>query len=285
VGAGTLADVLQARTALSQASLSVIQRDGAREIARGTVAQALGLPAPSTVTLAPPPLTLPTDLQPPAFEGLAAALSDRRPDLRAQKLAIEAARASRDSIDAQDRPTISLGASDGISRQGSGSDFNEAGSVGLSISVPLFAGGRYRAQEQVAARQVELAETEYERQQLSASGELWTSWQGVRTTAATVGASRDLVASASEAHRASLARYRAGLGSLIDVLNAQSTLADARQQEAAARFNWHRARVSLIKSSGVLNTADLDPGVATGANPDTAADSATPATGTTGTAP
>lgn len=260
VGAGTLADVLQARTALSQATLSLIQRDGTREIARGTVAQALGLPAPSTVALAPPPETLPTDLQPPAFDGLASALTDRRPDLRAQKLTIEAAKASYDSVNAQDRPSISLVANDGLSRNRPGSgDTNEAGSVGVQLSVPLFAGGRYRAQEAVAQRQVELAETEYERQKISATSELWTAWQGVRTTAATVSASHDLVASASEAHRAALARYRAGLGSLIDVLNAQSTLADARQQEAAARFNWHRARVSLIKSSGVLNTADLLP--------------------------
>ncbi len=258
VGAGTLADVLQARTALSQASLSVIQRDGAREIARGTVAQALGLPAPATVSLAPPPSTLPTDLQPPAFEELATALPDRRPDLRAQKLSVEAARASYESIDAQDRPSISLSASDGLSRSRPGNDdFAEGGSVGLSLKIPLFAGGRYQAQEIVAQRQVDLAQTEYERQKLSATSELWAAWQGVRTTAATVNASRDLVASASEAHRAALARYRAGLGSLIEVLNAQSTLADARQQEAAARFNWHRARVSLIKSSGVLNTADL----------------------------
>ncbi len=281
VGAGTLADVLQARTALSQASLSVIQRDGTREIARGTVAQALGLPAPSTVTLAPPPENLPTDLQPPAFDALAAALPDRRPDLRAQKLTVEAAKASYDSIDAQDRPSISLAASDGLNRSRPGaSDTTESGSIGLQLKIPLFAGGRYQAQEIVAARQVDIAETEYERQKLNASSELWTAWQGVRTSAATVGASHDLVASASEAHRAALARYRAGLGSLIDVLNAQSTLADARQQEAAARFNWHRARVLLIKSSGVLNTADIDLVPAAGTTPSPTSD-----TGSAGSAP
>jgi outer membrane protein TolC len=83
-GAGTLADVLQARTALSQASLSVIQRDGNREIARGTVAQALGLAAPSTVELAPPPEALPVDLQPPAFARQSTEQEKNRPDLRAQ---------------------------------------------------------------------------------------------------------------------------------------------------------------------------------------------------------
>lgn len=275
VGAGTKAEVLQARTALSQATLTVIQRDGAREIARGTVAQALGLPAPATVSLAPPAQTLPTDLQPPAFAALAAALPQRRPDLRAQKLTVAAAQAAFDSVNAQDRPSLSLVAADGLSRTQPGTDdFAEAGSVGLQLKVPLFAGGRYQAQEAVARRQIELAETEYQRQLLAASSELWTAWQGVRSTAATVTASHDLVASADEAQRAALARYRAGLGSLIDVLNAQSILADARQQEAAARFNWHRARVLLIKASGVLDTSalqvsisDLQSGATKGSTP------------------
>ncbi|MDI1301596.1 MAG: TolC family protein [bacterium] len=257
VGAGTLADVLQARTSLSQASLAVIQRDGTREIARGTVAQALGLASPSAITLAAPSQQLPADLAPPAYEALAAALPDRRPDLRAQKLSVEAARAAQDNVDAQGRPTLSAFASDGLSRTQSASGNVEAGSVGVTLAVPLFAGGRYRAQSVVAARQLDLAEADYERQKIAASNELWTAWQSVRTAAASIGASHDLVASASEAHRAALARYRAGLGSLIEVLTAQSTLADARQQEAAARFNWHRARVALIKSSGVLNATVL----------------------------
>lgn len=259
VGAGTLADVLQARTSLSQATLLVIQRDGGREIARGSVAQALGLPAHSAIALTAPSAVLPTDLAPPSYETLAAALPDRRPDLRAQKLNVAAAQAARENIDAQDWPRISAFAHDGLTRTQSSSGNVEAGNVGLSLSVPLFAGGRYRAEERVAIQQQALAENEYERQKIAADSELWAAWQGVRTTAATVGASHDLVASASEAHRAALARYRAGLGSLIEVLSAQSTLADARQQEAAARFNWHRARVALIKSSGVLNSAELIP--------------------------
>lgn len=259
LGAGTLSDVLQARTSLSQTTLLVIQRDGGREIARGSVAQAVGLAAPSDIMLAPASAILPTDLAPPAYAALAAALPDRRPDLRAQKLNVAAAKAAHENIDAQDRPRISAFANDGLARTQSSSGNVEAGSVGLSVSVPLFAGGRYRAEERVAMQQLELAENEYEREKIAASSELWAAWQGVRTTAATVGASHDLVASASEAHRAALARYRAGLGSLIEVLSAQSTLADARQQEAAARFNWHRARVALIKASGVLSSAELIP--------------------------
>lgn len=263
VGSGTLAEVLQARTAYSQANLTVIQREGTLEVARGTVALAMALPAPSSLQLAAPASALPSDLQPPPFEPLAAALEERRPDLRAQKITMEAARASRDNVNAQDRPSLSLSASDGVSKQSnSGLGFREAGNVGLTLSVPLFAGGRYRAQETIAERQVEQAELDYEKLKLTASNELWVAWQGVRTAAATVAASENLVASASESHRAALARYKAGLGSLIDTLNAQSALANALQQSAVTQLDWQRARINLIKASGILNTAALETGTA-----------------------
>lgn len=262
VGAGTQAEVLQARTAFAQAQLSVIQRDGTRETARGAVAIAIGLPPPGSIVLTPPPSTLPSDLQPPAFEGLADTLSDNRPDLRAQKLTVEATKASRNATYAQDRPTLSLSANDGVSRtQGSGTGFRESGTVGLSLSIPLVAGGRYRAQEAIANQQVEQAELDYERLALNARNDLWTAWQSVRTSAASVNASQSVVASAGEAHRAALARYKAGLGSLIDVLNAQSTLADARQQEASTRYNWWRARLALARTSGILNAAMIESGM------------------------
>lgn len=263
VGSGTLAEVLQARTAYSQANLTVIQREGAREVARGTVALAIGLPAPSTLQLAKPSAALPDNLQPPPFEPMAEALSERRPDLRAQKKTIEAARASRDNVDSQDRPSLSLSASDGVSKQStSGLGFRESGSVGLSLSIPIYAGGRYRAQEAVAERQLEQAELDYEKLKLSASNELWVAWQNVRTAAATVTASESLVASASESHRASLARYKAGFGSLIDTLTAQTALANALQQNAVTKLDWQQARINLIKASGVLNTAALETGTA-----------------------
>jgi outer membrane protein len=138
------------------------------------------------------------------------------------------------------------------------SSFRESGNVGLTLSIPLLAGGRYQAQEKIASLQVEQAQLDYERAQLTANNELWAAWQSAQTLAATVTASETLVASAGEAHRAALARYKAGLGTLIDVLNAQSTLANAQQQNATARYNWRRARLTLLKASGTLNTAALD---------------------------
>jgi outer membrane protein TolC len=74
---------------------------------------------------------------------------------------------------------------------------------------------------------------------------LGTATQRVRTT-------RDLLESAQAAEEVALGRYRAGAGSALDLLSAQSALADARAQEIGARFGWYAALAQLAHDVGVL---------------------------------
>ena len=73
----------------------------------------------------------------------------------------------------------------------------------------------------------------------------------MRTTA-------DLLASAEQSQRVALGRYKAGMGSILDVLNAQSALAGARQQRVQALYSWDIARVSLAQAMGMLDSALID---------------------------
>jgi outer membrane protein TolC len=47
-------------------------------------------------------------------------------------------------------------------------------------------------------------------------------------------------------------RYRAGVGSILDLLTAQSALADARSQEAQARSLWFLSMAQLAYATGAL---------------------------------
>ena len=55
---------------------------------------------------------------------------------------------------------------------------------------------------------------------------------------------RDLLASALQSAEVADGRYRAGVGSILDLLTAQSALADARSQEAQARSLWFLSMAS-----------------------------------------
>ncbi|MDQ5942481.1 MAG: outer membrane protein, partial [Pseudomonadota bacterium] len=75
----------------------------------------------------------------------------------------------------------------------------------------------------------------------------------------------DLLASAEQSERVALGRYRAGVGSILDLLTAQSALAAARQQRVLSAYDWNVSRATLAQSVGVLD-ANILP-VLTGERP------------------
>lgn len=255
IGSGTREEMLQAQTALSSARLTTLRQQGAREIARGRISVLLGLSVATPIALAAPAPAVPQPL--PAFEPLLAQARAQRPDLQALALRLDAASAERDRERAAGRPTLSLFASEGVQDSDSGS--GASGSLGLRVQAPLFTGFRQQHQVALAERQLELATTDLQRQQQAAEEALWVAWQTLNTANATLGATDDLVTAASESLRGAQARYRAGVGQLINVLNAQSALADARQQQARARYDWQRARLTLVREAGQLRPAALAP--------------------------
>jgi len=66
-----------------------------------------------------------------------------------------------------------------------------------------------------------------------------------------------LLDSAEQSARVALGRYKAGVGSILDVLNAQSALASARQQRIQSTFNWNTSRATLAQSMGSLDASLL----------------------------
>ena len=67
----------------------------------------------------------------------------------------------------------------------------------------------------------------------------------------------DLLQSALESENVARGRYKAGAGTLIDLLNAQSAAASARFQSVQARYNWHLAKAALASALGTLDLAAL----------------------------
>lgn len=254
VGVATKEDVLQSQTALSQARLSVLTKEGEQQVARGRMAIMLGMPAATMLTLASPE-AIPERPALPALEPFLS-VAEQRPDIIAQRERVAASEASLAQARASHRPDLRLSASQGWTQDNS-SD-SSGGSVGLRLNVPLYTGGQRAADVRLAEAQLELARTGLEQQRQSVSQEIWEAWQSLRTATASFAATEDLVKAAEESHRAAMARYKAGLGDLINVLNAQSTLADARQQFVKARYDWARLRITLARATGTLGFSSLE---------------------------
>lgn len=253
VGVGTREDTLQAQTALAQAELVLIQREGEFAASNGQLAVLANYSANTALT---PQTILPDPSQlsaPPALAVLMQLADERRPERIAQEQQVAAAESSLDQLAAQRLPRISLNASAGDSRDSFGQ--RDSGQVAVTATLPLFTGFQQRYQERGAQSQIDQQAIELERIRQQVGLDVWLAWQQVNTARSRIDATDSLLSSATESSRAALARYRAGLGNVLNVLTAQSTLADARQQQARARFDWASARVQLARAAGLLTAS------------------------------
>jgi len=263
VGTGTPADRLQAQTAWSQATLTRIRAEGLVKIAYGTLANVMGLDASQPLKLADIPDATPNATFERDIEALIAEARQRRPDLKAAEAQVKAAQSNVDYARASGLPTLSLGA--GPTWLDSGSVTSHANSIGLTLTLPLFSGFETTYRVRSAQAQAEAASAQRDNVNLQVALDVWSAYQSLTTATQTIRTSTDLLASAEQSERVALGRYKAGVGSILDVLNAQSALAAARLQRIQALLDWHVSRASLAKAVGALDSSLLTPDAGTNA--------------------
>ncbi|WP_027459017.1 TolC family protein [Dechloromonas agitata] len=251
VGVATPADRLQAQTALSQATLNRIKAEGEARNALGTLANALGFAAQQRIVLADLPAVPATAAFQKEVDGLIAEAQARRPDLRAAEAQLKAAEASVELARAQGRPTISLGA--GPTWQESAGVTQQGGSIGLTLNVPIFSGFETTYRVRSAAAQAEVRAAQRDRLRSQVALDVWKAYQSLTTATQSLQTTADLVASAEQSERVALGRYKAGVGTILDVLSAQAALASARLQRIQAQLDWNVYRATLAQSVGALD--------------------------------
>ncbi len=250
-GSATPADKLQAQTAYSQATLNRITAEGVQKKTGGTLANIIGLDANRSVALA----AANTEAIPASFDRDVNALIEeakrQRPDLIAAEAQVKAAEASADAARAAGKPSISLTAS---STQVNSAGVTSHGSArGISLSVPLFSGYAPTYRVRAAEAQVEAQQARMERVRSQVALDVWNAWQNLVTATQSLRTTADLLHSAEQSERVALGRYQAGVGSILDVLNAQSALASARQQRIQSTLDWNIGRATLAQAMGNLD--------------------------------
>lgn len=255
VGNATPADKLQAQTAYSQATLNRIIATGSLKNAQGMLANMLGLDANQNVPL----VTANTTAMPNNFENdidvLIATARQQRPDLQAAAAQVKAAQANVDAARATGLPTISLSAS---ANQLNNQNTNSHGTaVGINLSVPLFSGYAPSYRVRAAEAQVEIKNSQLEQLRLQVALDVWTAYQNLATATQSLRTTADLLNSAEQSERVALGRYKAGVGSMLDNLAAQSALAGAHQQRVQSTFNWNISRATLAQALGGLDASLL----------------------------
>jgi outer membrane protein TolC len=256
VGLATIADVLQARTVLSQARLALQANQGQLEATRGALALSMGLPANLPYDIeAVPDTALPLGIM-EGVDTIIARAQRERPDLAAQRAQVEQARARVSVARSQALPSLALGGTSGetffINSPPTAPTSGNSYTATLTLSIPLFSGGAQVYNVTAASAAAEAAAERARGFEQQVIYQVFTAYYALRTATQQVRTSRDLLASATESEQVALGRYKAGAGSLLDLLTAQAALASARAQAIQVRLSWNTALAQLAHDAGIL---------------------------------
>jgi outer membrane protein len=253
VGVATIADVLQARTAASQAQLAAQTTEGDLQTSRGALALSLGLPANLPYDIDSTAAQTPVSVLADSVDTLIERAVQARPDLAAARADYEASRAQVSVARASRLPSLELNGTGGrtytTSLPQGGNNYN----LSLGLHIPLFAGFSRLYDQRQAAALADAAAAQSDALSQQVVFEVFSSYYALRTADRRVHTSEDLLASAQLSNDVALDRYKAGVGSVLDLLTAQSALADARAQQVMARLAWNTSLAQLAHDAGVLD--------------------------------
>jgi outer membrane protein, multidrug efflux system len=177
----------------------------------------------------------------------------RRPDVSAAQLAMQAAEARAGVARLAWFPDVALTANGGYASTDLGDLFKwsaRAWGIGALMSLPVFDGGRRAAGVQTANAQWDIAAASYREQVLGAFRDVEDQLASLRLLADQAGAQKVAVDAATRATVLSDARYRNGLVSQLELLDARRSELANRRVAVQVRAAQYQATVGLIRALG-----------------------------------
>jgi len=250
-GVDTQLELRQAEGQLPQALVARDQARAAADLAVHQLATLTGQGAQAYASIQPPALNLDAALPIPG--ALPINLLARRPDVLSARMSIDAADAQRLADKAAFYPNVSLTALAGIGAFGLNNlvDWSARGfGAGPLISLPLFDGGRLRAQYQGSEAQLDSAVAAYNDTVLRAVQQTADQITRIDALARERIEQQQTLEANEAAYRLAEERYRAGLASYLAVLNAETQVLSARQTMVDIVTSQAVARVTLLQAVG-----------------------------------
>ena len=263
VGLASRLDQLQARSSYQDSLYRLEQSRGDLQSGRADLAAALGLPADSKFTLAPPSGKVPDRIPEKDVSRLIEAGLRTRPDIAALRAQVRAKEAAVESSASTLYPALNLGGSADklwYSYNGDPELYDDSYSYTgyLALEWDIFSGfddlGRKRqAEAEAVAAREELASAE-----IQASSEVWSKYYAFQTAVKRYGFSQASLETARESYQLARESYQTGLKSILDLLQSQSALSSDRSQVIEAERDVFVSLADLAHATGTLTRKGLD---------------------------
>jgi len=245
-GLGLPSDVVRAQTAVAEAILNLNLARNNASIARVNLALLMGIdprtPIRAADTGEPP---LPEE----DVERLVQTALKQRPDILQAQASLQAARYGVSAAKTTSAP--SLAASVGMAARGANfPPRNDFFTIGATIQWNLFDAGLAAGRIQESRANVEAAQAQLSSVQLTVISDVSQAYLNLKTAGQRVATADAEVANAEESVRLVEGRYRAGVGTFIDVIDAQAALLTARTNRVNAQSALDQARAALAHAVG-----------------------------------
>jgi outer membrane protein len=243
VGTRPKSDVARAEVDVANARVDLIRARNAERVARAALNTAMGIPVDT-----------PTQVQDILFyqkieldsKQLQAQALAQRPEYKQVRLRVaqteaQLRRANRDFL-----PDVTgTGTYGGIRN-----DLNEVWEVGVALTWTLFDGGNMIAQVREKRALVESARAQVKVTELNIAQEVEQTYLVVNEAQERIAASQTAVASAQENFRLAQGRFDAGVGTILELTDAQLFLTQAQNTEAQALADYRVALAALERATG-----------------------------------
>jgi outer membrane protein len=255
-------EVVQAQSRAANARASLAQAQSQAAIALANLRAAIGWVDPAATLAVGSTWPVPPSEAPPELTELVASARKGRPEITQFDKQVAAAEANIDAARAQRRPVLSaFGRADyspsyyfrnpAIDQ----SRFNDSSSwsLGLSLTWQAFDGGRSAADVRVAKANRESALAQRDALLLDITTQLDSARAQIYANRAATQASLEAVESARAQLKLAEARYAQGLGSQIEIADAQTEVTTAEGNLVQSEYQLANAWATLRRSLGVFS--------------------------------
>lgn len=250
VGLVASSDVLAARTNLADAQTTLITRQNSADVAETDLNIVIGYPVSTSIETADKEMHyLPYNV---TLEQAKAYALLHRATLVKSAMDVKSAEESVKKAKAGYLPTVSLTADKNYkSYDNYRGTSNNGWSVGANASLDIWDGGSTRNTIKVREAQLESAK---EANLAAVDGvlhDVQSAYLNLRAAEQTISSTKVAVEEGQESFRIASLRYRAGVGSNLDVLDAETSLTTARNNYVQALYNYNIYVATLEQAVGV----------------------------------
>jgi protease secretion system outer membrane protein len=257
-GEGTRTDMLETAARLDQAEAQVLEAQDAVATSRASLAVVIGMD-PGVLQALAPAWRFAT-LSPVSFDEWKAIAVANNPDLQSARLMVEAARLEIQKARAGHAMRVDLVAAYAKNDAETVNTYTQNSvnrSIGVQVSVPLYAGGQVSAIARQAVDGYERAKADLQARTDRVTIELRKAHSLALSSVARIGALGKAVTSAQLLTKATEQSIKGGVRINLDLLNAQQQLTSVQRDLAQARYGYLVALLRLRAAAGTLSAADV----------------------------